>query len=340
MDRSVHLLLLTSLAAVGLVASAGARAQSQDGVGVSADNPQVVEPHVERRDINVADIDTENFEAGAYIGTLSIEDFGSSVVYGARLAYHFTEDLFAEANFGTSKAGKTSYDATDIKPWVAGEVERLKYAARDLVRKDMCINFGAFITESSGHLSEYLPYYRKSDAGRKLLRVGYDGGSRFYATNWPTWRRNADKERLGMLRGTVPMQWERSWEYASWIIEAREKDAAFRIHGNVMNHQSGSGQLITNLPADGCVEVACLVDQNGIQPTRYGTLPPQMAALCASNMSMFDLGAQAAIERNVEKAIYALLLDPLSAAVCTPQQIKAMTLELFAAEKPFLPCYK
>ncbi|MEO6002423.1 MAG: alpha-glucosidase/alpha-galactosidase [Opitutus sp.] len=238
------------------------------------------------------------------------------------------------------KAGKTSYDATDIKPWVAGEMERLNYAARDLVRKDMCLNFGAFITESSGHLSEYLPYYRKSDAGRALLRVGYDGGSRFYATNWPKWRRNADKERLGMLRGTFPMQWERSWEYASWIIEAREKDTPFRIHGNVMNNRSGAGQLITNLLADGCVEVACLVDQNGIQPTRYGALPPQMAALCASNMSMFDLGAQAAIERSVEKAVYALLLDPLCAAVCTPQQIKAMTLELFAAEKAFLPRYK
>ncbi len=107
-----------------------------------------------------------------------------------------------------------------------------------------------------------------------------------------------------------------------------------------MNHRGGAGQLITNLPADGCVEVACLVDRNGIQPTRFGALPPQMAALCTSNMGMFDLGAQAAIERSVEKAIHALLLDPLSAAVCTPAQIKAMTLELFAAEKAFLPKYR
>jgi alpha-galactosidase len=238
------------------------------------------------------------------------------------------------------RAGFTSSDATDVKPWIKAEVDALPYRQRDLVRKDTCLHFGAFVTESSGHLSEYLPYYRKSTAGRNLLRLGYDGGSRFYASNWPQWRRAADRERAGMLVGRVPMNWERSWEYASWIIEAREKDSPFRIHGNVMNNHRGAGQLITNLPADGCVEVACLVDRNGVSPTRHGALPPQMAALCAANMAVFDLGAQAAIERSIEKAIYALLLDPLCAAVCTPSQIKAMTLELFRSEKKFLPGYR
>jgi alpha-galactosidase len=255
-----------------------------------------------------------------------------------RLAKKFAADLaLGKQEFA---AGKTKRDATDIKPWIAAEVAQLEYAARDLVRKNMCLHFGAFITESSGHLSEYLPYYRKSEEGRKLLRIGYDGGTRFYASNWPKWRRNADRERNAMLRGTTPIEWQRSWEYASWIVEAREKDSAFRIHGNVMNQIAGGGQLITNLPANGCVEVACLVDRNGIQPTRYGALPPQMAALCSSNMSVFDLGAQAAIERSIEKAIYALLLDPLCAAVCTPDQIKSMALEMFAAEKKYLPRFK
>ena len=114
----------------------------------------------------------------------------------------------------------------------------------------------------------------------------------------------------------------------------------FRIHGNVLNRQDGAGPLITNLPADGCVEVACLVDRNGIQPTRYGALPPQMASVCASNMAMIDLGARAAVERSIETAIHALLLDPLTSAVCSPDEIKRMTLELFAAEKRFLPRYK
>lgn len=216
----------------------------------------------------------------------------------------------------------------------------VQYTQTDLVRKDMCLNFGAFITESSGHLSEYLPYYRKSDAGRALLRLAYHGGSRFYASNWPRWRREADSERTKMLSGESSMVWNRSWEYASWIIEAIEKDSPYRIHGNVMNSSEKGGQLITNLPADGCVEVACMVDHNGVHPTRYGALPPQMAAISASNMSMIGLAAQAIIDRSKETAIHALMLDPLTSAICTPSQIREMTLELFEAEKDVLPSYK
>lgn len=256
-------------------------------------------------------------------------------LYTSRLQQQFAREV--AAGIAEYDRGGVRQDATDV----AFGAEKVDPAApADLVRKDMCVHFGAFITESSGHLSEYLPYYRKSEAGRKLLRLAYDGGSRFYATNWPTWRANADRDRNAMLKGDVSMEWARSWEYASWIIEAREKDVPFRIHGNVMNNQAGAGQLITNLPAHGCVEVACLVDGNGIQPTRFGALPPQMAALCASNMAMFDLGTTAAIERSMEAAIHSLMLDPLTAAICTPAEIKAMTLEMFEAEKDFLPGYR
>jgi alpha-galactosidase len=143
-----------------------------------------------------------------------------------------------------------------------------------------------------------------------------------------------------MLNGILPMTWERSWEYASWIIEACEKDVPFRIHGNVMNSPEGSDSLIKNLPSNGCVEVACMVDRNGINPTRYGALPPQMAALCASNMSVFDLGTTAAIELSKEAAIHAMMLDPLNSAVCSPAEIREMTLELFEAEKDFLAEYR
>lgn len=214
--------------------------------------------------------------------------------------------------------------------------------AKDLVRKDMMLHFGAFITESSGHLSEYLPYYRKrKDLIEKYSRDGYDGGSSFYADNWPTWRANADQARSEMVRGERPIAGkERSWEYGSWIIEAREKDTPYRIHGNVMNNIAGAGALITNLPADGCVEVACMIDRNGVNPTRYGALPAQMAAICDSNMRMFDLAATACIERSKEAAIYALMLDPLTAAVCSPAEIKEMALELFDAEAGFLPGFK
>ncbi|MGF1451087.1 MAG: alpha-glucosidase/alpha-galactosidase [Opitutales bacterium] len=231
-----------------------------------------------------------------------------------------------------------------FRPEVAGEFaardsDEARERDQDLVRKDMALHFGAFITESSGHLSEYLPYYRKRDQLKNhYTRERYDGGSRFYASNWPTWRKGADEEREAMIRGETEIDYDRSWEYGSWIIEAREKDTPTRIHGNVYNQNGhGGGSLITNLPADSCVEVATMIDRTGLNPTRYGALPPQMAHICASNMAMFDLGATAIIEKSVEAAIHAMMLDPLTAAVCSPREIKEMTLELFGAESDFLP---
>ncbi len=256
-------------------------------------------------------------------------------LYKDRLHRQFAADV--AAGIAEAEAGLALSDDREHSHGVQAEV---RYKQSELIRKDMCVHFGAFITESSGHLSEYLPFYRKSEEGRKLLRLAYEGGSRFYATNWPRWREAQDESRLAMLAGREPLGWPRSWEYASWIIEAIEKDRPIRIHGNVMNNHGGAGQLITNLPADGCVEVACLVDQNGVQPTRYGALPAQMAGLCSSNMAVFDLGAQAAIDRSIEKAVHALMLDPLTAAVCTPAQIRAMTLEMFKAEKRWLPGFR
>jgi alpha-galactosidase len=212
---------------------------------------------------------------------------------------------------------------------------------KDLVRKQMCIQFGAFITESSGHLSEYLPYYRKNEDGQKYLRCGYDGGSRFYATNWPQWRKNNDQNRRDIISGKKEADWKRSWEYASWIIESMEKNVPYRMHGNIMNRPvNGDGRVIGNLPADMAVEAACLVDGNGIQPIRFGNLPPQMAALCRSNLAMFDLAAEACITKSKEAAIHALMLDPLTSAVCSTREIRDMANEMFDAEKDYLPGFR
>jgi alpha-galactosidase len=208
-----------------------------------------------------------------------------------------------------------------------------EWDAGDLVRKDMMVHFGAFITESSGHLSEYVPYYRKrTDLMDRYGGPEYDGESAFYSTNWPQWRLNADAQRDRMLSGEESVPAKRSWEYASWIIEAREKNVPYTINGNVPN----CGGLIENLASDGIVEVATMIDRTGARPTRYGRLPTQMAAVCASNMAVYDLGAQAAVERSKEAAILAVTLDPLTAAVCSPAEIRAMVLELFDAEADYL----
>ena len=268
------------------------------------------------------------------------KDLYTSVLYDK-----FRKEI--DAGIVEAESGLAAFDSLDER-FAPKDKPAKNYKHEDLIRKDMCVQFGAFITESSGHLSEYLPYYRKNDEGRKLLRLGYEGGSRFYATNWPTWRKNADDHRQKLARGEEKTELKRSWEYASWIIEACEKDAAYRIHGNVMNNaeragQRGSGEggkLITNLPGDGVVEVACMVDRNGISPTRYGALPPQMAAICRSQMAYFDLAAKACIEKSKEAAVHALLLDPLTAAVLSPREIRKMTMEMFASEADFLPGYK
>jgi alpha-galactosidase len=203
----------------------------------------------------------------------------------------------------------------------------------DPVRCDIMLHFGAFVTESSGHLSEYLPYYRKRQDLRDMyLRDGYRGESGFYAKNWPTWRERCDEQRRLVIRGDDPLSQDRSWEYASWIIEAHQTNRPYAFHGNVMNRS-----LIDNLPYGECVEVPVLVNQNGISPCRFGQLPSHMAAVCRSNMAMIELAATAALEHSREAAVYSLLLDPLSAAVCSPSEIAQMTNELIDAEIDMLP---
>jgi len=133
-----------------------------------------------------------------------------------------------------------------------------------------------------------------------------------------------------MLDGTEEIPTERSHEYASSIIEAVMLNRPGVIHGNVRNTD-----LIDNL-LDGCVEVACLVDRNGIQPCHFGPLPEQLAALNRAHMAVHTLMAQAVLERDREAARYALLLDPLTAAVCSPAEIVAMFDEMWAAEQDYL----
>lgn len=211
-----------------------------------------------------------------------------------------------------------------------------EFSKAEPVRSDMMLHFGAFITESSGHLSEYLPYYRKrKDLLDKYTDTGYRGEESFYANNWPSWRQKNDDNRRKIMAGEAEPDINRSYEYGAWIIESIEKHAPTYIHGNMMNEG-----CIENLPSDGVIEVACLVNHNGVQPIRYGRLPKQMAAICDWEMRMYDLAADACIHRSFAMAEHALMLDPLTAAVCCPAEIRAMAKELFEAEEAFLPGFK
>ena len=139
-----------------------------------------------------------------------------------------------------------------------------------------------------------------------------------------------------MISGEKELDLKRSFEYGAWIIESIEKNAPIVVYGNMAPNNG----CIANLPADGCIEVACLINHNGFQPTKYGRLPKQMAAICDSNMRMFDLAADAAVERSIQYAEWALMLDPLTSAVCSPAEVKELTRRLFEAEAMFLPGFK
>jgi outer membrane beta-barrel protein len=134
MDRELRVLLLSGAAFVALAVPLQARAQEQPAPTAA---PQVVEPQVKRREVNPPGLDTENFEAGAFVGTISIEDFGSSFVWGGRLAYHFTEDVFAEATVGTAKAGQTSYED------LSGSAQLLTDDERQFTYYDLSLGWNA-----------------------------------------------------------------------------------------------------------------------------------------------------------------------------------------------------
>lgn len=204
---------------------------------------------------------------------------------------------------------------------------------QDPVRFEMMKHLGAFVTESSGHTSEYTGYFRKRpDLIKKYMRSEYRGESGFYANNWPTWLEEAAQELRDALSGKEVYELERGPEFASYIIEGMETGKPSVIYGNVLN----TG-LIENLPHDGVVEVACLVDKKGVQPTHFGKLPTHLAALDAQHMAFHDLVATAVLEQNREAAVQALMVDPLTAAVCSLEEIRAMFDEMAEVQRDFLP---
>jgi outer membrane beta-barrel protein len=126
---------LTTLAVAAALPATVLAQVAGESSALPSQQPQVVEPAVQRRDVEPAGIDTENFEVGAFIGTISIEDFGSSLLYGARAAYHFTEDLFAEATIGSSEAGRTSYED------LSGAAELLTDSERRFTYYDLALGW-------------------------------------------------------------------------------------------------------------------------------------------------------------------------------------------------------
>ncbi|WP_339323303.1 alpha-galactosidase [Paenibacillus sp. FSL W8-0194] len=226
-----------------------------------------------------------------------------------------------------------THQGKNLYPVLREKIKDPDLLKKDPVRFDAMKYLGAFVSESSGHFSEYIPYYRKrQDLIDLHCSSGYNGATGFYANNWPIWRKENDEQILQKLEGKLPISLESSNEYAAIIIEAMLKNEPKVIYGNVPNEG-----LIHNLPQNGVVEVACMIDRNGVNPCRFGELPEHLAALCRSNMAFFELAVGAVLENDKEMARHALMVDPLSAAVCSLKEISDMFEELYEAERDFIP---
>ena len=228
----------------------------------------------------------------------------------------------------------------DIYPLIWEAIEHPEIYGQEPVRIDMMKFFGFFVTESSGHASEYLPYFRKSaqmvnnelvpkftDEVNFWYDMGRTGGYLRFCLD----RLEKFQSEYEEIVASEPFS-ERSHEYGSWIMEAMETNVPVRINGNVPNYG-----LIGNLPEGCCVEVPCMVDANGVQPTWIGQLPPQLAALNRTNINVQSLIVEAALSGNTDAVYHAVALDPLTSAVCTLEQIQEMVTQMLEAQGRWLP---
>ncbi len=192
------------------------------------------------------------------------------------------------------------------------------------LRADVLERFGYYSTESNGHLSEYLPWYRK--------------GSQEQKDRWCDKEFWSGGDTGGYLRCCLESQDEYCRNYSKWLsgeLDMIKLGDRSHEHGSYIIEENTG--LITNLP-DGCtVELPCIVDGTGIHPTFVGELPPQCAATCRASISVQELAVKAALNGDRQLVKLALLHDPLTGAVCTPDQVWKMADEMFEALAPWLP---
>ena len=209
------------------------------------------------------------------------------------------------------------------------------YNGPDVARAELFKAFGYYVTESSKHVSTYVPYFRKTpqdierykqDSGEVYLNNRARFISRFQERN---------DELVKQIKSNYKFPLEHSGEYGTLMIKSMETGVPMQVYGNVKN----TG-LITNLPEGCCVEVPCLVDKEGVHPCYVGALPPQVAALNRANVSVQELTVKGVVEKDKTAILHSILLDPLTSAVLTIDEIKDMVKDLFKANKEYMKGYK
>ncbi|QGG55705.1 alpha-glucosidase/alpha-galactosidase [Paenibacillus sp. B01] len=225
-------------------------------------------------------------------------------------------------------------DGEDLYPEIKRRAaEKQKEKHHDMVRYELMLKFGYYVTESSEHNAEYHPYFIKSRYPELVDRynIPLDEYPRRCVEQIANWNRQRDE-----LLGSAGLAHERSHEYASYIMEAIETDVPFKIGGNVMNTHG----LVPNLPREACVEVPCLVDRGGIQPLQVEALPPQLAALNRTNINTQLLTLEAAVTRKREHIYHAAMLDPHTSAELSMDDIVSLCDDLIEAHGDWLPEYR
>lgn len=219
----------------------------------------------------------------------------------------------------------------DLYPEIKEKAFAIKEKHTDMVRFEIMKQFGYYVTESSEHNAEYMPYFIKNRYPELIeqFNIPLDEYPRRCVKQIQGWAELKDK-----LLGNHEITHVRTREYASYIMEAMETNIPFKIGGNVLN----TG-LITNLPSDAIVEVPCMVDSSGITPCYVGDIPPQLAALNRTNINTHLLTIEAALTRKKEHIYHAAMLDPHTSAELSIEDIKALCDDLINAHGNWLPDY-
>ena len=226
---------------------------------------------------------------------------------------------------------KLERDGQDLYPEVRRVLDEGRVPATNRVRYEMFKRLGYFVTESSEHFSEYVPYFIKRDRPDLIetFNIPLDEYIRRCENQIAGW-----EEQRRAIEGGAPLEVERSVEYGSTIIHSLETGKPSVIYGNVANNG-----LIDNLPQGCCVEVPCVVDKNGVQPTKIGTLPPHLAALMQTQVNVQGLTVEAALTGKREHIYHAAMLDPHTAAELSLDQIWSLVDDLIEAHGGWLPEY-
>ncbi len=224
---------------------------------------------------------------------------------------------------------KFEKDGKSLYPEIRKVIEEGRVPDWNRVRYEMLTRLGYFVTESSEHFAEYTPYFIRRDKPELLERFNvpldeYITRCERQLASWHKMKAEFESE--------APVEVKRSHEYGSLIIHSLETGVPRVVYGNVENRG-----LIDNLPTGCCVEVPVLVDKSGLQPTKIGTIPPQLAALMQTNINVQSLTVEAALTGKKEHVYHAAMLDPHTSAELPLDDIYAMVDELIEAHGSYLP---